>query len=248
MNEAEVTQAMSEALIGAGHSRQQVTAWQISDRAAADAPDASSSVPTASSDDWINHLVSTGQYSQADAAHARQMEQEMDDHEQSAAASPDKAAAPTALDASGMPDPFDGVELPDGFGPPAKSTDYRLDSLVAEQLSVEQLRNLGETLLVAKLPAGIGVQIVSEIASVGAMNLDEAGRELMTKRTMVRLEALWGDETATKINTARKFLQQLDKARPGVLRMLEDSGAGSSYAVIRQVVEHASRVNGARRK
>ena len=247
MNEAEVNQAMSEALIGAGHSRQQVTAWQIADRAAADAPDASSSVPTANADDWINHLVSTGQYSQADAAHARQMEQEMDDHEQSAAASPDKAAAPTALDASGMPDPFDGVELQDGFGPPAKSTDYRLDSLVAEQLSVEQLRNLGETLLVAKLPAGIGVQIVSEIASVGAMNLDEAGRELMTKRTMVRLEALWGEETATKINTARKFLQQLDKARPGVLRMLEDSGAGSSYAVIRQVVEHASRINGARR-
>ena len=45
-------------------------------------------------------------------------------------------------------------------------------------------------------------------------DLDEAGMELMSKRTMAQLHSLWGTETDAKIDTARKFVRALDKVRP----------------------------------
>ena len=251
MNEAAVN-AMSDALVAGGHlTREQVTQGRAAEQVA-EAPSGTPShvTPSGSVDiaSRAAELVRTGQMTQeqADAALAQYNAVPSPDAEGNPTAK--TAAPPAPLAASGAASPWEGVELPEGFGPPPKATDYRLDALVTQNLSIDQLRNVGETLHAAKLPTPIATQLVAEIASVAAQNLDEKGLQMMNQRSMAQLRAVYGDATEAKIKSARAFVDQLEKVRPGVLRMLEDSGAGSSPIVIRQLVEHAERLANARGK
>lgn len=259
MNEQDIRGLADIAVASGTATRAQADQWVTSDVAALSAEDAPSGALKPTQLDGPAHtdvairarldeLVRTGEMTQqqAEAAFARYGSIPPAKDESTEPAAPEKP--PAALASSGAPDPFEGVTLEDGFGPPAKATDYRLDALVADKLTTAQIQNIGETLYAAKLPTPIATQIVSEIANFEARNLDEKGLRMLNQRTMAQLDRVWGAERDSKIKVARTFLRELDKVRPGVLRLLEDSGAGSSPIVIQQIALHAERINAARGK
>lgn len=256
MNEAAIN-VMSDALVSAGRATPaQAAEWKASDLAALKGdtpssapagapPNAGDAAIRARADDAVARGEMTRE--QADAALAQYLGvRPAEGVTTTPTAAPESTPAP--LTRSDAPDPFEGVELESGFGPPAKPEDYRFDLMHADPLTFDQLKGVAETFHAARMPAPIATQIYSEIVTVAAQKLDANGVNALTARTMAQLQGLWGDRTAEKINTGRTFLQTLEKARPGVLRLLKDSGAGSSYAVVRQIVEHAERINAARRK
>jgi hypothetical protein len=137
---------------------------------------------------------------------------------------------------------------PAGFEPPATPAGYRLNLFTPGQPQVEGARALTEIFHAARLPQPIASQLWDEIAGMYQRDLDDRQLELMNARTMAQLTNEWGDQTQAKVDTARAFLKSLEGYRPGLLKLLEKSGAGSSPVVIRQLVAHAERINEARKR
>jgi hypothetical protein len=65
---------------------------------------------------------------------------------------------------------------------------------------------------------------------------------LYARSEMAKLECVFGDQTAAKIETARKLIQTLEAKRPGLVELLERTGLGNNAAVILQIVNHAERL------
>jgi hypothetical protein len=250
----ESIRGMADMAVAAGTvTREQADRWVTADLAEiqASTPVLSSSAPPGDAGvaQRALDLVRSGQMTQAQADAALAMYHAAplppDEKPQSKTPTPGQASPPAP---SGAPLPWADVQLDPGFGPPAKPTDYRFEAMLAPALEADQLRGIGEIFHAAKMPPGIAHQIFSEVASMAAQQIDDQGMQLLNQRTMASLTALWGAQTGAKIETGRTFLRDLERARPGVLALLEESGAGSSAVVIRQVVAHAERVNAARRR
>jgi hypothetical protein len=246
MNEDDGIRAMGAALVARGVMNQaQLDAGIAAERGAslATAPVQSSSPAPVDAGiaQRADELVRTGQMTQeqAQAALAAYNAAPMP------ADGPVSAGEPAAPGAP-APTPWENVELDAGFRPPARPEEYNFGLLTSEPLSIDQLRWCGEVAHAAKLPQGIAQQVFTEVADLARENLDETALNLLTANTLARLTTKWGDQTVAKIDAARSFVRDLDLVRPGILRLLDDSGAGSSPIVIEQLALHAERIRSAR--
>jgi hypothetical protein len=65
---------------------------------------------------------------------------------------------------------------------------------------------------------------------------------LYGRSELAKLTCVFGDQTAAKIETARKLIETLEAKRPGLVDLLERTGLGNNAAVILQIVNHAERL------
>lgn len=243
MNEGAIATLADHAVAAGTMSRADADRMVAADIASLKAPDAPmTSSQTAQADDFMQRraadLVSSGQMTQeqADAALKTRMSLDSPSTPQQ---SHQQASGPVA-------DPFAGAQLDPGFGPPEKPTEYRFDIPSPDLMTVQELGWTQDMFHTAKMPPGIAQQIFDTVMQLAQqpMGSDELG--LMSQRTMAELQQAYGPNADAMTALGRRFVQELDKARPGVIDMLNRSGAGSHPVVVRQIIEHAARVYGKR--
>lgn len=137
----------------------------------------------------------------------------------------------------------------EGFTP-GKASDFTLPAMVKDnEPFTPELQAADRTmrgwLEESRLTKEIGSYVASEIARAapawGRMNDGE--RELHGQKARAALEKLWGpDKAAERIELARQLVLEIDKARPGLIRFLDESGAGSNVNVIAQIGMQAERL------
>jgi hypothetical protein len=243
MNEGAIQSLADHAVAAGTATRAQADAWIAADVAALNAPDAPMTPSqTAQADDFMQRraadLVSSGEMTQeqADAALKTWMGTDAPSTPQQGHQQP---IGPVA-------DPFAGAQLDPGFGPPERPTEYRFDIPNPDVMTVQELGWTQDVFHTAKMPTGIASQIFNTVMQLAQQPMEAAELGLMSQRTMAELRQTYGANTDAMTALGRRFVQDLDKARPGVIDMLNNSGAGSHPVVVRQIIEHAARVYGKR--
>jgi hypothetical protein len=56
------------------------------------------------------------------------------------------------------------------------------------------------------------------------------------------LKKMWGSEYKQKLAFANKLVKELDQKRPGLIKLLDQTGAGDSAAVVAQFALQAERL------
>ncbi|MFJ1253350.1 hypothetical protein [Cupriavidus sp. CuC1] len=240
MNEAEIRTLADGAVAAGTATRADADAMIAADVAALNAQEPPQTPSqAAAADDFMRRraddLVSRGEMTreQADAALTSWQQ----------AATPSATPQQGHREAAGpVVDPFAGVQLDPGFGPPEKPLDYRFELPNPDVMSIEELAWTQEVFHVGKMPAGIAQQIFGAVAQLATQPRQDADIGLMGQKTMAELNQAYGANTDSMVALGRRFVDELDKARPGVRRMLDESGAGSHPVVVRQIIEHAARL------
>lgn len=134
----------------------------------------------------------------------------------------------------------------DSMFPPAKPEEYQMPNM-GEIFGPAQQKLDGDArgwLTEARFPAGIGSSLLSEVnRTATAWNkMDATARTMYAQQEVTALQKLWGDGYAAKVNAARQLIREMEAKRPGLARILEESGAGNSAQVIAQVALHAERL------
>jgi hypothetical protein len=148
--------------------------------------------------------------------------------------------------AQAAPDEVGAYLAAEGFAP-AKPSELRLRQHLPENMTPE-LRKAEESITgwitEARLPSGIANAIVADIAKSGDkwQTMDDTQREIHAQQTRTQLEKLWGDKAPERIALAQRLIRELDARRPGLIRFLDESGAGNSTFLIAQLGMHAERL------
>ncbi|QLB63469.1 hypothetical protein A9O66_14410 [Paraburkholderia caribensis] len=237
-------QSLADHAVAAGTlSRSDADRMIAADVAALNAPDAPMTPSqTAQADDFMQRraadLVSSGQMTQeqADAALKTWM---------GVAASPTQQQGDQQVNGP-VADPFAGAQLDPGFGPPERPSEYRFDIPNPDVMTVQELGWAQDVFMTAKMPVGISQQIFSTVMQLAQQPMDAADIDLMAHKTTAELQQVYGANTEAAVALGRRFVLELDKARPGVKDLLNNSGAGSHPVIVRQIIEHAARVYGKR--
>lgn len=135
----------------------------------------------------------------------------------------------------------------DALFPPAKPSEYQMPNMgetfgpAQQKLDADSRAWLAE----ARFPAGIGSALLAEVDKTATAwnKMDATARTLHVQKETSVLQKLWGnDGYAAKVNAARQLIKELERKRPGIVEILERSGAGNSAQVIAQVALHAERL------
>lgn len=88
-----------------------------------------------------------------------------------------------------------------------------------------------------------GSSVAHEIAKVAQVQRDASDqqRDAYRKAQEARLEAIFKGETKAKMNAARALVAELEARSPGIVELLEETGAGNSADVIAQLAMQAER-------
>lgn len=135
----------------------------------------------------------------------------------------------------------------DAVFPPARPEEYQMPYLgetfgpAQQKLDADSRAWLAE----ARFPAGIGSALLTEVdrTATAWAKMDATARMMHTQTETSTLQKLWGvDGYAAKVSAARQLIREMEAKRPGLVRILEESGAGNSAQVIAQVALHAERL------
>lgn len=137
----------------------------------------------------------------------------------------------------------------EGF-PAAQMHEYAMPDLVGDGDYTPEVaafdRQARAWLATAGLPKEIGSAIAAEVAKVSTelRDANEVGRELYRRTEMAKLQRLWPDENTytRRVALARKLVAEVEAQAPGMVAMLEHTGAGNSAAVIAHLALHAERL------
>ena len=67
-------------------------------------------------------------------------------------------------------------------------------------------------------------------------------RELHGRQAQAQIERLFGDKASERIALARQMIHELEAKKPGLIRYLEETGAGNSVALIANLALHGERL------
>lgn len=134
----------------------------------------------------------------------------------------------------------------DAMFPPAKPEEYQMPSMGDEygptqhKLDTDARGWLAE----ARFPAGLGSALLSEIdrVSVAHSKMSDGERQIWAQKEVAVLQNMWGDSYGPRVKAAQQIIKELELKRPGLVEILEVSGAGNSAFVIAQVALHAERL------
>lgn len=131
------------------------------------------------------------------------------------------------------------IKLQDYKFPQMLSTD---DPITNE--FVETDKKYRAWLSTAQFPSGVGSFLAEEIHQVSNdhSKMTEAERTLWARSEKIKLEKIWGPEYESKVTLARQLISELEKKHPGIVELLDESGAGNSAMVISKVAFHAERL------
>jgi hypothetical protein len=182
---------------------------------------------------WIDADVQAGRFSAEEGAKMK------------AEAIGGSVPAPTAAD------PIAEHLTAEGFAP-AQAKDFHLPPMLKDGESfTPELQQADATmrgwLEGAMFTREIGSSLAAEVEKVARtqMNADDATREIYARGQRAALERVWGPEkTAERIALAQKLVRELDAKQPGLIRFMNDTGAGNCAFVIAQIALHAERLAG----
>lgn len=138
----------------------------------------------------------------------------------------------------------------DAAFPPAKAGQFDMPIFTDEHGSAESeaafnaAAGARAALETAGFTKEIGGYLAKEIASVQKewTGLDDTGQELYRRTQMAQLERMWNEKAPEKIALAQQLVRELEAKHPGVMDLLDMTGAANSATVIAQVVAHAERL------
>lgn len=151
---------------------------------------------------------------------------------------PAQQAAPLSPEAQEMDHAF----------PPAKPTEYDFTALYnGDDVSKETLafdQQARGWLSEARFTKEIGSSLAREVdrVTVKHASMSEAEREIYKRTEFNKLERVWGSDTPKKIGAARRLVLELEAKSPGIVDVLERTGAGNSAIVIAQIAMQAERL------
>jgi hypothetical protein len=137
----------------------------------------------------------------------------------------------------------------DAAFPPGKPTEYTLPKLTAPGEEYTEATAAKDHLArgwmaEARLPVSIGNHIAAEVAAIAdkwpAMN--DSQRRVYAINERSKLDRLLGADAQVKIEGARRLVAELEAKSPGLVHLLEASGAGNSAAVVVMLAQHAARL------
>jgi hypothetical protein len=135
-----------------------------------------------------------------------------------------------------------------GFAP-AKAEQFTLPALNAPdapfdkhaQAADKMVRSWLET---AGLTREIGNFVAAEVDRTATtyQRMSGSERKLWEQGQRTNLERVWGADTNKKIALAQQLVAEIEAKAPGLVYVLEETGAGSSALVIAQLALHAERL------
>lgn len=165
---------------------------------------------------------------------------------------PEQSAAIRAEAGIDAPTPNPVVDYlkAEGFAP-ARSDEFQIPKFLEENERFSPELQAADATMRGWLADGlftreIGSSIARTVASVGEQcaNMTDAEREIYARGQVAQLETMWGvEKTAERIRLASGPVRELEAKRPGLVRFLNDSGAGNSATLIANVALHAERLN-----
>lgn len=133
--------------------------------------------------------------------------------------------------------------------PPATSPGaYRLPRLGESIENHAATRALAFAMHDAQLPASVGSSISAQIEATARTfaKLSEVDRVIYTNKSRDALARTWGDAAPAKIAAAQKLVREMDAKRPGIVELLERTGAGSNPLVVSMLADAAARLSARR--
>ncbi len=138
----------------------------------------------------------------------------------------------------------------DAAFPPGKASDFNLPVVTDQDGSADSAGTIATVQAIrgALETAGVTKEIGSFIANEAARGqaewekLDDTGQQLHRQKTMVALEKRYGEKTPEKIELARQLIREVNAKHPGIMELLDHTGASNSAVIIGQVIEHAERL------
>lgn len=142
------------------------------------------------------------------------------------------------------PDEIDAHLTEIGFTP-GRAEEFRLPRLNEDPNAPVDMKVDGAVrgwLSEARLSPEIGNFVAAEVNKVAQRwaTMSEGERTLWQQSEKLRLERLGFN--SERIAVCRQMIEELEKKRPGVIQVLEDTGAGNSSTVIAMLVQHAERL------
>lgn len=174
----------------------------------------------------------------ADMVQAGKLTQEQANAELAAAGAPLPAAPAAPLSAA-------AAEI-DAAYPPARPQDFKAPYFGDEFTPEIQQRDvyIRGVLAEARLPAGIGNAVYAEIARFEKLtaSMTPAERELQKRSEEFKFDRLHGPRAGVMKLAARRLVRDLEAKRPGLVALLEQSGAGNSVAIGSYLAQHSERL------
>jgi hypothetical protein len=120
---------------------------------------------------------------------------------------------------------------------------YDLPPIVDEagEFSAEGLQQVDGWLRTAQFEAGSGAAIAHEVAKCNARfaTMSDVDKELDARAGRERLGKLWGAATEQNLQLVGQLLRELEQKSPGLVELLERTGAGNSPLLLVQLHHRA---------
>ena len=151
--------------------------------------------------------------------------------------------------------PPDEAETTAEVFPAARPEDYRMPRLTqgSEELTQEHIefdRQARTWLAAAQFPREIGSAVADEVARVDARMQAASDFEFSAFQAQetAQLRRMWGKDYDRKMGLARQLVAEIEAQSPGLVHVLNETGAGSSATVIANFALQAERLQARRRK
>jgi hypothetical protein len=127
---------------------------------------------------------------------------------------------------------------------PGKLSDYKMPFMpdaTPEQALAAQ-KTSAEWSMEGRLSPEKHAFVTEEIARLTPryQSMDAGARELFAKTERAKVDKVFGSESATMIARARQLVREVEARKPGLVRLLEQSGGGNSASVIVALAQQAT--------
>jgi hypothetical protein len=127
---------------------------------------------------------------------------------------------------------------------PGKLSDYRMPFMpdaTAEQALAAQ-KTSAEWSMEGRLSPEKHAFITEEIARLTPryQSMDAGARDLFAKTERAKVDKVFGKDSATMVSRARQLVREVEARKPGLVRLLEESGGGNSASVIVALAQQAT--------
>ncbi|MBI3043235.1 MAG: hypothetical protein HYY78_10475 [Betaproteobacteria bacterium] len=125
-----------------------------------------------------------------------------------------------------------------------KPTDYEMPR-IAGDVDAKAAAALDRTARAWLFDAGFdrarGSSMLKEVDRVAQRlaSMSESERKSFSQAERGKLARIWGRDTESKLALGRQLVRELDKKTPGLLAMLDETGAGDSSVVVAMLVAQA---------
>jgi hypothetical protein len=153
-----------------------------------------------------------------------------------------------------LPDPAEkstnsiAEEIDKAF-PPAKPEQYDFQLIGPDDEYTPKIaafdKQVRDILSTGRFPREIGNFVADEISQTATRThaMTDAQRAIWEQNERLTLERMWGPEKMQqRLALAQQLVQEVDKKHPGLVELLETTGAGNSSMVVMQVALHAERL------